>query len=373
MNTSGRITEKAIEAFKCRDAETVLDAMKKIGINARGLLYVVDNEDRLVGCITDGDIRRWIIGGGKIKAAVSRAMNTTPVHVPEERRAEAADVMKKKCVPSAAVVDSEKHIVEVIFENRSIGMSTSSDALKDTPVIIMAGGKGTRLYPYTKILPKPLIPVGDIPILERIMNRFTKYGVRSFYLTVNYRKEMIKSYFSETSPDFEIRYIEEDEPLGTAGSIRLIKEKFDRPVIVTNCDILIEADYEDVLRHHMNSGNDLTIVSSLKNTVIPYGVLFAGENGIINSMEEKPELSHFINTGMYVMSPEFIEWIPEGKMYHMTMLADLMIEKGKQVGMYPVNEDSFLDMGEFAEMKRMEERINAGFSGESQGNADRRR
>ncbi|MCR5688357.1 MAG: nucleotidyltransferase family protein [Lachnospiraceae bacterium] len=334
--------------------------MKKIGANARGHLYVVNDKDELIGCITDGDIRRWIINGGEIRESVSCAMNTDPVSVPEDKRADALRTMAERKIASIAIVDSRRHLVDVLFSNGGVN-SVASDALKGTPVIVMAGGRGTRLYPYTKILPKPLIPVGDVPIVERILNRFARYGADRFYMTVNYRKEMIKSYFSESAHDYKIEFVEEDEPLGTAGSIRLIEEKFDKPVIITNCDILIEAEYDDVMKYHAESGNDLTIVSSLKNTVIPYGVLYAKENGIITSMQEKPELSHFINTGMYVMDPQYISLIPKGKVFHMTELAEAMMKDGKRVGMYPIGENAFLDMGEFAEMKRMEERINAGF------------
>ena len=350
-----------LELYKCIPGDTIVDAMKKIDKNNRGLLYVVDVDDTLVGCITDGDIRRWIIKGGGLEATAGNAMNTEPVFVNKSDRDRASNVMAAREIHSIAVVDENHRLTDVFFTSDGPNLVAKGDTLEGTPVIVMAGGKGTRLYPYTKILPKPLIPVGDVPILERILERFTRYGLNEFYLTVNYRKEMIKSYFIEASNDYTIHFIEEDIPLGTAGSIRLIEKRFDRPVIVTNCDILIQADYADIMRYHVDSGNDLTIVSSLKNTVIPYGVLHTKKDGIITSMEEKPELSHFINTGMYILNPEHIDLIPEKRMFHMTDLAEKLMQQGKRVGMYPISENSFLDMGEFAEMKRMEERINAGF------------
>ena len=152
--------------------------------------------------------------------------------------------------------------------------------------------------------------------------------------------------------------MEEDKPLGTAGSLRLITEPFTKPFIVTNCDILIHADYEDIYRHHKESENALTIVTAMKNMVVPYGVIHASENGMVESMEEKPRLSYFVNTGMYVLDPELIQEIPEDTFFHMTDLADLLLKKHKKVGMYPISEDSFLDMGEFEEMHRMEEKLN---------------
>ena len=221
----------------------------------------------------------------------------------------------------------------------------------------MAGGKGTRLYPYTKILPKPLVPIGEIPILERILNQFHRFGSDSFTIVLNYKKDMIKAYFADQNLPYKLYFIDENDPLGTAGGIRLIKRKFDVPIIITNCDILIRTDYNKVLEHHLESKNDMTIVSSLRTTVIPYGVIHSKEQGIVERMEEKPKISNFINTGMYILNPEYVKWIPENEVFHMTDLADKMIKSGKRVGMYPISETAFLDMGEFEEMKKMEERL----------------
>lgn len=177
-------------------------------------------------------------------------------------------------------------------------------------------------------------------------------------MTVNYKKSMIKSYFGELNPEYNIRYVEEDKPLGTGGSIKLIKEKFKKPLFVVNCDALVFADYFDIYQYHRKAENDITIVSSLKNITIPYGVLHSKENGQLTGIEEKPKLSYFINTGMYIINPSVIDKIPVNTVFHMTDLVDsVMRDKGK-VGMYPVSEDSFLDMGEFGEMRRMEEKLN---------------
>ena len=158
--------------------------------------------------------------------------------------------------------------------------------------------------------------------------------------------------------DYEIKYVEENQPLGTAGSLRLIEEDFEQPFIVTNCDILIHADYEDIYRYHRESGNELTIVSALKNIVVPYGVIHSSENGAVQSMEEKPKLSYFVNTGMYILNPELKKEIPEDTFYHMTDLTDKLLKENRKVGMYPISEDSFLDMGEFEEMHRMEKKLD---------------
>ncbi len=338
---------------------TVVDAMQKIDANVKGILFVTDKDRRLQGVVTDGDIRRWLIRTGDLQAEVARFMNKDPKVIYRKDLSSANEFMEKQVITALPVVNAKGVVLDIIFraDTRRQDMG-QRQSLSGVPVVIMAGGKGTRLYPYTKILPKPLIPIGDVPIMERIINRFRDCGAGPFYVTVNYRKGMIKSYFAENTADYEIRYIEEDKPLGTAGSLSLIRERFERPFIVTNCDILIHADYGDVYRYHETSGNDLTIVTALKNIVVPYGVVHSSENGAVESMEEKPKLSYFINTGMYVLSPCLIDEIPEDTFFHMTDLAEMLLREGRKVGMYPISEDSFLDMGEFEEMRRMEAKLS---------------
>lgn len=340
---------------------TIVEAMQKIDANCKGILFIIDKEERLIGSLTDGDIRRWIIKTGDLRGTADQIMLKSPCFLFEDEAFKCSLFMREKRITAVPLLDSDRRVVEIVFDTKINNEGIKfSNSLEGIPVIVMAGGKGTRLYPYTKILPKPLIPIGDIPILERILNRFHRYGVDEFYLTVNYKKGMIKSYFNDLKPPYEIYYVEEDMPLGTAGSIKLIKKEFHTPVIITNCDILIEADYAKVFRFHKESGNAMTIISSLKNTIIPYGVLYPKGNGVIASIEEKPQLSHFINTGMYIIDPEYITRIPDHTFYHMTNLTEQLMSEGLKVGMYPISENSFLDMGEFEEMKKMEERINDG-------------
>lgn len=349
-----------LSAFLIVQTATVVEAMQKIDLNAKGILFVIDENDKLSGVITDGDIRRWLIKTGNLQESVLKIMNKNPKVIYERELKTAKDYMEKYVITALPVVTMDNHILDIIFkEEKNIQTKISNKkSLEEVPVVIMAGGKGTRLYPYTKILPKPLIPIGDIPIMERIIDAFRKYGVKDFYATVNYRKSMIKSYFSDAATDYQIKYIEEEKPLGTAGSLSLIKDKFYMPIIVTNCDSLIHADYEKIYGHHKNMGNELTIVTALKNIVVPYGVIHSSENGRIDAMEEKPKLSYFINTGMYIMNPDLLQEIPTDTFFHMTDLTDKLLKEERKVGMYPVSEDSFLDMGEFEEMRRMEEKLN---------------
>ena len=345
--------------YTCSPDITIVAAMQKIDDNAKGILFVVDKDSILQGCITDGDIRRWILQTADLHALVQCAMKTDPKRIKVADNYEKSDELFEKGITAIPIIDDNECIVNILFKSdySSIEVKKKKD-LSAIPVVIMAGGKGTRLYPYTKILPKPLIPIGETPIIERIINYYTEYEIKSFYMTVNYKKSMIKSYFSDLNPQYSIKYVEEDQPLGTCGSIGLIEDKLSDNIFVTNCDALIIADYGDIYNYHCEAENDITIVSAVKNITVPYGVINTQKDGEVTSIKEKPHLSYLINTGMYIIKSEVISYIPKDIMYHMTDLISEVMKRGGKVGAYPISEDSFLDMGEFSEMKRTEEKLN---------------
>lgn len=345
MNYKSLLIDKSI---------TIKDTIKALDKGAKKVVIVTEDE-KLVGIVTDGDIRRWILKNGDLKENVSKVMNDSPVYLDYIYKDNAKKVMVDKSIECLPLVDDKKRVVDIIFLNG--GLNSNNFEKIDVPVVIMAGGQGTRLYPYTKILPKPLIPIEDIPIVERIINRFNDYGCKSFYLTVNYKKNMIKAYFNEIDRDYDVFYIEEEKPLGTGGSLHLLKDKLKETFFVSNCDILIDANYSDIIKYHKKNNNKITVITSLKNYTIPYGVINLSENGDISSTKEKPEYNFLVNTGMYVLEPDVLEDIPENEFYHITYLIDKYIEEGKKVGTYPITENCWLDMGEFKEMERMVEKI----------------
>lgn len=346
-----------IDNLKIKKEVNIREAMKKLDMGAKGILFIVSNEDKLIGTVTDGDFRRWILKNGSMEETVEKVMNNNPVYLMEGDLNSADEVMLKKSITAIPIVNLNKNILDVKFLNRNVFIEKKVKSLQDIPVVIMAGGLGTRLYPYTKILPKPLIPIGDTPIIERIIDKFYSYGGKDFYLTVNYKKNMIKSYFNELDKDYLINYVEEDKPLGTGGSLSLLKGKIDKTFFVSNCDILIEADYESILKHHREKGYKVTVVSSTKNFQIPYGVFKLNENGNINEIIEKPVYTFLINTGMYVIEPEVLNDIPEGKFYNLPDIVEEYMKNGVPVGVYPISEESWMDMGQISEMKEMIEKI----------------
>lgn len=342
-----------VEGFLIDEECTMLEAMELLDKIAKKVLFVVQN-GQFAAAITDGDIRRWILTKGNLKAKVKDIANYNPKYICEKDKVKARDYMRKHSIEAVPIVDENKDIVSVVLWNDE---EVETKKNLNVPVVIMAGGLGTRLYPYTKILPKPLIPIGEIPIVEHIINRFNRYGSSKFFLIVNHKKNMIKAYFNEIEKDYEVIHIDEDKPLGTGGGISLLKGKIDTTFILTNCDILIEEDYEKIYKFHMKEKNLITMVCSLKHIKIPYGVIEISENGEIESMKEKPELSFFTNTGMYIVESKVIEELEDNQAIGFPDVIEKYKQAGSKIGVYPISENSWMDMGELDEMEEMRRRL----------------
>jgi NDP-sugar pyrophosphorylase family protein len=219
------------------------------------------------------------------------------------------------------------------------------------PVVIMAGGKGTRLAPFTSVLPKPLVLVGDKPIVEHIMERFAASGCRDFLMSVNYKANLIKAYLEEEELPWHLEFVVEPEPLGTGGSLSLMRDRLHGPFFVTNCDVLVDADYADIARFHRESGDLITVVASMKHITVPYGVCEIEDGGRLSSITEKPHFDFLVSTGFYVLSPEVLADVPEATFFHLTELIDRYLAEGRRVGVYPVSEGSWVDIGQIEELR----------------------
>lgn len=350
------MNNERLEDFIGKETINMVEALKKIDKNARGVLFIVDENEKLVGALSDGDIRRWLIKTGDLNSQVHMVMNKKPKYLKMDKIEKAKARLKKFFITAIPIVDDEMRIVDII-DDKGMEENEYRDKLKDVPVVMMAGGKGTRLYPYTQILPKPLIPVGEKPIAEHIIDSFCKYGCNEFHLIVNHKKNMIKAYFNEINKEYNVFYADEDKPLGTGGGISLLKGKIDKTFILTNCDILIEEDYSKMYAYHKEHGNLITMICSLKNFSIPYGVINLAENGTIGSMEEKPTFSFFTNTGCYIVEPEVIEDMPEDTVIGFPDIIEKYRKEGKNVGVYPIGENAWMDMGQVEELEKMRERL----------------
>ena len=340
-----------IEDLLIEENATVLEAFKRLDKVAKKVLFIV-KDNKLSASVSDGDLRRWILKKGNLKSCIKEAANYDPKYLPECDRDTAKEFMKKHSIEALPILDNCGKIKTIVmWDDRDI--LEQSEKI-DLPVVMMAGGKGTRLYPYTKILPKPLIPIGDIPIAERIINQFYSFGCNDFYLIVNHKKNMIKSYFNDIAKEYNVYYKDEDIPLGTGGGLSLLKGNLNTPFILTNCDILIKEDIGKIYKHHKDNQNIITMVCSLKKFKIPYGVVEINKDGNIETMTEKPELTFFTNTGCYIVNPEVIEAIDENTDISFPDIALKYKSQGKNVGIYPISENSWLDMGQIEEMKKME-------------------
>lgn len=341
---------------------TAKDAMKQLDKTAEKILFVVEKVNRLIGSLTDGDIRRWILKDGEISASVQDVCFKGTYYVDSKYDLETVkqEILRRR-IFYVPVVNENKEIIEFLvwdklFDGKVI--RKIKDNL-DVEVVIMAGGKGTRLDPFTKILPKPLIPIGDKSILEIIIEKFTDYQQSEFYISVNHKAKIIKSYFDEIQPDYKLNYIDEEKPLGTVGALKKLEEKVSKNILLTNCDIIIETDYVDLLKHHIAEKNDITIVASLKHYNIPYGICEIENGGKLINIKEKPEYDFLVNTGMYILNPRVLKCIPENEFYHITDLIE-KIKSTHKIGIYPISENSWIDTGEWVEYKKALNKFNLG-------------
>ena len=330
---------------------TVCDAMHVIDKSDVKIVFVTDGK-KLVGTLTDGDIRRFLFNGGTISAPAENAANHSPKIAHDALQA--AELYNRLFYIAIPIVNSDGEITDIYIGE---DLPEKKHAALGIPVVINAGGKGTRLDPFTRVLPKPLIPVGDLPIIEHIMQRYKDFGCEDFSMIVNYKKELIKTYFREIDNNYNIAWFDETKPLNTGGGLSLLKGKLNGTFFFTSCDTLLLADYESMLRFHRSNGNVITMVCAWKNITIPYGIVEMGKNGAIENMREKPELSFLTNTSIYIVESEVLDDIPDDTAITFPEIIQMEKEKGRKTAVYPVSESEWLDMGQMSELEKMRERL----------------
>lgn len=339
------------DPFLISEDHSIRSAMQRMSEIGQKALFIVDADKKLLGALGDGDIRKWILSGGSLKENVRHIYTRKPRLVKKGYTLkEARDLMLKTFLVCIPVVDDEMEVIEVLTWNDIFSEKSSVHrGPLGIPVVIMAGGKGTRLDPFTRILPKPLIPIGDKPIIEIIMDKFNEYGIQEFFISVNHKSRMIKSYFEDTSNKYKITYIEETEPLGTVGSLRLLKNKVKDDFLVTNCDIIVESDCAEIVKFHTDNDYDMTIVVSCRHYVIPYGVCEIENGGELKAINEKPGHDLLVNTGMYVMKKKVLRVIPSGKAFDINDMITKAKGMGYRIGVFPISEKSWIDIGQWEE------------------------
>ena len=341
-----------------RTTITIKEALKKLDKTAEKTLVVIDENNKLLGTLTDGDIRRHIIKTGNIEGVIEHIYNKNPIFLTAKNatKENIKNALLKNRIELLPIVDEYKTVIKYatwaeVFIEEAKPKKKEKEKL-NIPVVIMAGGKGTRLSPYTQILPKPLIPLGDKTMIEYIIHNFLEYGIKTFFLTLNYKGELIEAYFKGIEKDYDINFVWEKEFLGTAGSLKLLEETLNGDFIVSNCDILVNANFYHAYEFHKKNNSVFTSITSIQHYKIPYGVVNIKSGGLIEGIEEKPEYTFQINTGVYILNSKVLKYIPKNRYFDMPELIKQLIDSKESVFAYPVNESEYIDMGQWKEYKK---------------------
>ena len=344
-----------LKKYIVNNQTSIRESVKQLDNGGIGFLVIVDENNYVIGVLTDGDFRRAILNGINLTNSISSIMNKSFKFLEKDyNKSDVEKLLRNSKVRHIPIIKDEK-LVDIITEKSFVEFddnNISQICQIDLPVVIMAGGKGTRLDPFTRILPKPLIPIGDKAMIEVIMDEYAKFGMKNFHISINHKGKMVKAYLEDHESDYLITYINEDKPLGTAGALKYLAEKIQTSFFVSNCDIIIKDDYTKIYEFHKIGNYDLTIVASMQHHTIPYGVCEIENGGNLKSITEKPQYDFLVNTGMYILNSEVLKYIPEDGFFHITNLIEKLKEEGLSVGVYPVSEKSYIDVGQWDKYKK---------------------
>ncbi|MFY0631391.1 MAG: CBS domain-containing protein [Flavobacteriaceae bacterium] len=348
-----------IQKYLVKSDAKIRDAIKQIDSHGEGFIYVVDHEGKVKGLITDGDFRRAVIEGVSLDEKCLEIANKDFIKLDEEySQKDIINIFLQSRIRNLPVI--QNGVLKKVLYRKDVDLENKvvlSENRENISVVIMAGGKGTRMKPFTNILPKPLIPIGDKSMLEVIMDEYNLYFNGKFHISVNHKANLIKAYLEEFEDVYDISYVSEDKPLGTGGALKYLSGKIENPFFVSNCDILIKADYGSMYRTHLDNKNDLTIIASIVHYKIPYGVCEINNGGELKKLTEKPEYDFLVNAGMYILNPNVLDLIPENEFYNITDLINKIKKTGGKVGVFPVSEKSYLDAGQWKEYSVMLEML----------------
>ena len=339
-----------INQISIQTGDSILSSLQLMNKVDKKLLLVFDDKKLFAGVLSIGDIQRAIIKNINLENPISTILRQEYLYATEDQSLDSIkERMLKERIECMPVINKNV-LVDVVFWNDIVPIDQHCRSPFNLPVIIMAGGQGARLRPLTNVLPKPLIPIGEKTMIEDIMDKFVHCGSNNFYISVNYKADFIRNYLNNiNNSNYIIQYFQEKKPLGTAGSLRLLKDKITSPFFVSNCDILIDEDYSQILKYHQENKNDLTVVVAVKSYSIPYGIVETAENGVMISLIEKPDLTFKINTGMYILEPKLLDEIPDDTFFHITHLMEKIKDNGGKVGCFPITENSWKDIGDWKE------------------------
>lgn len=339
-------------------SSTLIEALKKMDKIDKKLLIIVE-DDLFYGLISAGDIQRAILQNMPLDTVITEVIRENikvgKIHDSSEELRKMILEFRMEFCP---VLNHENKVLDIIFWEDIFGLHKQQPKVQfNLPVVIMAGGLGSRLKPITNVLPKPLIPIGDKTILEEILERFNSHGCTNFHISVNYKADLIKFYIENQKLTVNTNFFIEEKPMGTAGSLSLLKGVINSVFFVTNCDIIVDQDYSEILKYHKENKNEITLVAAFKHLEIPYGTVEIGEGGELRDLKEKPEFNLLVNAGMYILEPHLLDEIPENKFYHITFLIEELKKQNRKVGVFPVSEGSWMDIGQWDEYNKTSRKL----------------
>ena len=338
---------------------TIQKAIRLLNSNTDKCLIITDNKRKLIGTLTDGDIRRVLIKKkSNLNLTIEKAINKKPFFVEKNKKNKIKKFLSQKRIDKSLklipVVDKNKKLIEVLKIEDFIDKNKLyyfSKRLDSVPAVIMAGGKGKRLQKFTELFPKPLLPYRNSTVLETIINKFKIAGIKNIYLTLNFKKNLIKSYINNKIEKINLYYVEEKKALGSAGSISLLKEKIYTDFFLINCDTLANINLEKAYKFHKKRKNDLTIIVAKKNFSIPYGSCAISKSGKFEKIIEKKNYSELINIGMYIFSPKILNNIKGNLKIDMDQLIKQLKKNKMKIEVYPISEKSWVDTGTLENIK----------------------
>lgn len=342
------------EKFTISKNATIIEAFNLMDDVGKKLLIVTEKK-LFVSLLSMGDLQRYLIKSQNLKTKISSILRKKIIYAKEgENIEEIKSKIKMYRTEYMPVVSKKNEIVDVVFWEDFFDKVDRNHKKVSIPVVIMAGGKGTRLRPITNIIPKPLIPLGDKTMIEHIITNFISHGVKDFYISVNYKSDMIQAHLNNKNffKKINLNYFKEDQPLGTAGSLKYLDNKFKQPFFVTNCDVIIDQDLGEFYNFHKTSNNDISIIGVVKKIPISYGTLNVEQNGILKSIDEKPDFTFQANAGIYIINPDVIKEIEKNKVFHITDLISKILNKKGKVGVFPISDKSWSDIGEWSQYRK---------------------
>ena len=349
----GQMTKKNFKKYFIDHNSKTINAFKKINKMRGQSLVVVSNNKFLKGILSFADIRKAVMNHNITNEKINKIYNKKPRfifsdEIQEKIKNISLNVRKLSIIP---IIDRKTKKITDVLDSEKLNLFNNKKKNKklNLNVIIMAGGKGTRLMPYTSVLPKPLLPINQKPTINHIIDRFMKYSIEKFFVTLNYKSEILKTYLKDLSKINHLIIVQEKKPLGTAGSLFLIKNKIKNDFFLTNCDTIINDNYNEIYKHHKLKKNDITIVAAAKKFKIPYGVCDTKENTFI--MKEKPALKYNVNTGFYIISKNCLKILKKKEYLDFNDFILKCKKHNKKIGIFKIREKSWIDVGQMQEYK----------------------